>query len=338
MTKNTMIKALSLFGLCAVAIVACEERMESDSMITNFPDAGLALTSAPETAAEVNEDTITVVMSLNGNQVNDLTLEIAQAQSSTAIEGEDFELSTHSIDLLAFGGQDTFTFDVYVHEDFLAEGGDPEQIVLEFSSTDPSGVKEQEIVVGSIVDSGITPTPAPEIHITSAWADVDLPFGDFDGCDIADFDIYVYDGALENEVSGFGGATAACPESFTLDLSGQPNGTYYVIADLWDLAYSDFGEFGPVALPISTTFERGMTAGDEVTTHEIAQTADTITTSDPVGAPTGFVTYVFLAEIHYADGVYTIVDQDGNETAMRQNTARIREAILKAREGAGRGK
>jgi hypothetical protein len=46
---------------------------------------------------------------------------VGVGSNSTAVEGEDFELSTHTIDLDAFQGQDGFSIDIHVLEDFEPE-------------------------------------------------------------------------------------------------------------------------------------------------------------------------------------------------------------------------
>src|SRR5687768_8307585 len=120
--RNIIILRLLLISVLASTIVACDNKEEPDSIVTRFETVDLTTTSSPETAMEAEEDTITFEFFLSPGQVNDATIEIGVAPSSTAKEGEDFELSTHTVDLLAFQGQDGFTVDVYVLEDLQKEG------------------------------------------------------------------------------------------------------------------------------------------------------------------------------------------------------------------------
>jgi hypothetical protein len=337
--KKLKIFNLMLTGVFALAVASCDKQEDPDSVITSYapysviPEAG----AVGITTAEGDEEVITFKVALDAEkQMNDISLHVTPGASSTAEEGVDFELAAHDFEVPAFGGQDSIEIEVHILQDY--EGDEEnETIYLTFSTTGPSGVVSEEILVATVVDSDIVPLPSPDIVISAAWSEIDFPIEGFTGCDIADFDVYVYDETLSEEMSGFGGATASCPEEFSLDLSGAPNGTYYVIVDLWDyLEFSDFGELGPVDLPIQTTFSRSMTAGDEVTSLQIDQVVDTINTDAPVGAPSGFVTYVIVAEIHYADGVYTIVDQEGNEAgALRVGKDRIAEKLRAIRATAG---
>jgi hypothetical protein len=337
MEKNILNRFL-LVGIFALTIGSCDEKEDPSSVITSFDKFPVTLSSAPVVTAEADEDVLVFNFKLDpAKQLTDMHIEIGVGSSSTATEGEDFELGSHEVDVEAFAGQDGFDVEIHILEDFVDEPGN-ETIYLTFNTVVPSGLEKSEVLAVTIQDSNQIPLPSDEIHITADWSALDFPIEGFSGCDLADIDIYITDAGITTDFASSAGATAACPEAVTVDLAAEGNGTYLVIADLWDLAYTDLGELGPVEIPINLTFERGMTAGDEVTTFQLDQVTDIITTDDPVGAPSGFVTFKVLAEIEYQDGVYTIIDPDGNETAMRVNKAQIAEKILALRAKAGRSK
>ena len=57
-------------------------------------------------------------------QINPIDLEVGVAANSTATEGVDFELSAHEFSFDAFEGQDGFSLDITVLQDFEIEDGD----------------------------------------------------------------------------------------------------------------------------------------------------------------------------------------------------------------------
>lgn len=334
--RNYIFRRLLLFSVTALTVFSCGDEDSNTSVVTSFEKYPVTMVGTALTVAE-SDDVYTLNFKLDDRQINDVHLVVSVGNETSATEGVDFELLTHDVELAAFAGQDGFSIEVEVHEDYEIEDGD-EDIYLVISSANPSGFQTFESKVITINDSGLVPEPLAEISITADWSDTNIVDDILGGCDIADIDIYVTDPGINNDFADFAGATGNCPEAFDLDLSTAGNGTYLVIADLWSLNYTDLGDLGPVEIPVALTFERGMSVGDEVETLEIAQTNGIITTDDAEGAPTGFVTFIVLAEIEYLDGAYTIIDQDANETNLRISPQQLKEKMLALREKAGRSK
>jgi len=140
-------KKLLLLSFLAVAIVSCEDA-ENTSVVTTFEKYPVTNAAAPIELAEFSSNTYTFDFSTDERQITDIHLQIEVGSSSTATEGEDFILETHSVDLLAFGGQEGFTVNITVLDDVEPEGD--ETIYLKFSSEDPSGVDETEALVLTI--------------------------------------------------------------------------------------------------------------------------------------------------------------------------------------------
>ena len=340
MMKNN-INRLLLACVFAVTTFSCEEP-EVDSEVTSFEK--VALTSASGgaiTPITVTEDdgTYEFDFKLSPNQVNAIHIVVSTGDESSSTEGEDFDIETHDVELDAFEGQDGFSIGITVYDD-LIDGEKDETVYLTLTTETPSGLPTTQFLAVTIKDSGNIPPPPSlldQIHITADWSDVDFYIEEITGCELADVDIYITDEGITTAIST-AGATGACPESFDLNLSAAGNGTYLILADLYEVYYPDLGTLGPVDLPVKLTFERGYTEGDDVNTLEFAQATGFLKTDDPEGAPDGLVTFVVIAEIHYEDGVYTIIDQNDNETAMRMNPLEMKEKIMALRKQAGRMK
>jgi hypothetical protein len=224
-----------LFGAAfALAISACEEPAASDSIITNFAPYTATLTEAPVAATECD-----VVHTLNftfdNNQNTDITLQISVGESSSASEETDFELLTHEIDIPAYAGQDTFSVDIAVYQDFEIEDGN-ESIYLTFKSDAPSGVSQQEVLVADITDSGIGAAPGETTDLTVNWFYADNLTDD--AC-ANDMDVTIqamdetdpYAGA---DLLGYEAASVDCPEEAPLTVADMVEGEVY---NIWVVAW-----------------------------------------------------------------------------------------------------
>lgn len=160
--RKTIFRRLLLCGVFALTIVSCEdaENTSVPSSFSKFP----VTPASPVILAEFNSGPVVIDFSTNEKQITEIHLEIAVGSSSTATEGEDFILDTHSVDLVAFQGQDSFPVSITILDD--TEPEEDETIYLTFFTEVPSGVIETDVLVVTI--KGCTePVPTDDLFIGS---------------------------------------------------------------------------------------------------------------------------------------------------------------------------
>jgi hypothetical protein len=252
--KNIKIYKLLLMALCALTIGSCDTTEDPDSVITSFPSYPVTTSSTAVVAEETEEGLYTFDFALDGKkQINPITLEVGVGSNSTAVEGEDFELSTHTIDLAAFEGQDGFSIDIQVLEDFEPESED-ETIYLTFTTTAPSGVDNSQTLLVTIKDSGLTPPVTMDLTLRWAFDDELLAPSTCDvGMDI-DMTFQTQGSApYDDDLLDFATSTGACPETGTLILANMEDGVVY---DIWIMIYAGF-DFGDAsAMTVSIDYEK----------------------------------------------------------------------------------
>jgi len=235
--KFSKIHTILLGAGLAFAISACEKDAETDSIKQTFAPYSANLATAPVTAAETDEVHV-FTFAFDDTQNTDVALHVSAGPSSTAKEGVDFEILTHDIAVPAFAGQDSFDIEVAVLQDYEDEAGD-EMIYLTFTTATPSGVKTEEVLVGTIVDSNeLPPPPANEISLTLRWAFSDPLLASLDPCGLAnedgdpliDVDLTVQTegtGDYEDDLMGYAMASLACPEEGILVFDDMEDNTTY---------------------------------------------------------------------------------------------------------------
>ena len=242
-----------LLAIFALTIGSCETIEDPDSTITSFEKFPVTTTSTAVVAPEADEGTYTFEFAMDERQITDLVLHVEVGSSSTAEEGVDFELSTHDIEIPAFAGQDGFSVDVTVLEDFEAEGED-ETIYLTFTTTTPSGVEPAEVLVATINDSGLTPPVTMDFTLSWAFDDPLLAPGT---CDVGmDLDMtFQTQGSApyDDDLLEFATSTGACPETGTLTLDVMDDGVVY---DVWIMIYAGFDYGDASAMTVSIGYEK----------------------------------------------------------------------------------
>ncbi|HEY3385746.1 MAG TPA: hypothetical protein VGK46_04495, partial [Saprospiraceae bacterium] len=215
-------RKLLLVGTAALTIVSCGEDSANTSVITSFAKFPVTPESPIIDVAEFDNGDYVIDFATDDKQITDMHLEIAVGSSSTATEGEDFILNTHSVDLLALQGQDGFPVSITILDDGEIE--EDEEIYLTFFTETPSGVDETEVLVGTI--KGCTET-----------VDDDLFVGD-----------YTLTSTAGSDVVG-GGAPIFNDQTVTLEVAPGGKRTfeavYYEVFDLgnaaleWTLVFDD---------------------------------------------------------------------------------------------------
>lgn len=238
--KNKFITAVSLI-IGGILFTACEPEENVVSTISSFEDYTVN-TSSVTTFGNVDEEdaTYTVKFLLEENKnINDVSLQVSVSPSSTATEGVDFELSTHSIPVLALWS-DSISVDVTILNDLLAEEDETIYLILEGGLGQPRPI---EVQVGTILANEVK--YAPDIDFTLRW-EFDNEVLASSTCEIVeDLDLVINTAfAYAGDLLGNDAATLSCPESGTLSVEDLPadGSPYYIIVIFW--AGVDMGDLG----------------------------------------------------------------------------------------------
>jgi hypothetical protein len=285
-----------------MALVACKEDDTEVSTITSFDKFSTTL-PAPITVAEADA-THSINLSFDEKQIMDIHLEVSVAESSTATEGVDFDLSAHEISVASL--ERAATVDIIVHADFEPEGD--ETVVLHIEGTDPFGLPlPVESLVLTIRDS---------IYATSVQLGWEGTFeyagGTYTLCDNVDIDLFITD-AGGNFVGGFGGATAACPENMAV--GGLPDGTYNIVANLYENGLFGAPDIDTIPIPLTVVLFKGGVLTDANSTLRYSSDDfpqipvwTAYTPSDPDG-----LANVVVGTIRVSNGTVTLVNPDGTD-------------------------
>ena len=291
-----------IFGL---AWVSCKEDDTTVSTITSFEKFNAELPSViTVTEPESADETHIVTISFNENQIMDIHIEVAVSPESTAEEGVDFSLGAHEYEVTALRRE--AHVEVIIHPDVEAEGD--ETIVLSVHGLDPYGVP--------LPAEGHVITIKNRVYPTDLYLDWEGEYTDSAGthslCGAIDIDLFVADDQ-GNLVGGFGGATAACPEH--MSVGGLPDGTYNIVANLYDNGALGSTDLVQSAIPLTAILAKGGQIGpDESTvlfsTAGFAQVTPwtTFTPSDPNGEAN-----VIVGRIRVTGGVVTLINPAGGE-------------------------
>lgn len=294
--KFSKINTLLFGAALTFAISSCEQEAETDSILTRFAEYSAALTATPVTANECG-NVYTLTFALNDKQNTDLTLVVEAGESTTATEGVDFELLTHEIEIPAYAGQDGFTVDIAVLQDFELEQGGNEAIYLTFHTETPSGITKEDVLVAEIEDSGIDVASGETADFALNWAYSD-GIGDACGFDLDMTFQTAGTNPYDDDLLGYAASTLACGEEGTLTVEDMNEGEVY---DIWVFIYA--GEAVPRDMTITIDYAR------ENSTLEGTLTVDGV--FDSGMASDGFV----VGTIEKNCNVVTIKDPGGNVVA-----------------------
>ncbi len=298
--KLFRIYTLLLCAALSAATTSCDEGTadSGDSIISSFAEfSAVTPTGSPIVVQECGDATVQLLhFTLDSEkQVTDLTIEIAVGESSTATEGEDFDLLTHEVSIPALGGQDGFDVEIVVYQDFVIEDSD-ESIYLSFDNDGPSGLEESELHVATIDESGLTEDRNQIADFGLSWEYTADPTADIcaDGYDL-DLTLQTAGSPPYNDdLLNFDASSLACPEAGVLDMADMNEGELY---EMWvwvyagadpaenmtiridyDRAGTDFtGEF-----VVTGVFNSGMD-GEGVMVGTIEKNCDVLTIKDTAG-------------------------------------------------------
>lgn len=236
--KNMMFVAL------AVSMVACQPEEPEASTITSIPFS-LESISVEDISVSERSRIIPISFTLDEGQIVETTVDIAVASTTTATEGEDFVLSTHSVTVPAYVREGMFTVEIL--EDLEADGDESVDLVL--TGAKPFGIRNEQEVSITIVDSIYT-----TLIMDFAWdGEFDFMGSTFGICGNVDLDFLVLDEAGDL-VSLFGAATGACPEQLVFDES-VADGSYTIIQNFYENGLDSL--FLNVPYPVTVDVTKG---------------------------------------------------------------------------------
>ncbi len=292
--KNIWLLTLT-FGL----LISCSIEEGPESIVQTFEKFPVVTENiTPITVTEAG--TYTIPIPFDERQIVDVHVTISTGESSTAVEGEDFTLSVHAVDLLALSGGGSV--DVTILPDLDPEGN--ETIYLTFEGDHPIGSPAPQEVLAITIRDSVFVTP----QLILDWSGEIAPFPGAFWEDFVDIDMLILDGD-GNEVTGWVAATGAVPEIATSD--DIPDGTYTVVANLWDNPIAGNG-LDDEDFPIVMTIALGGVGTTSFVPKDIGLTPvwNGETPSDPDGND-----LLTLGTVTVNGNEMTLVDGNGNLVA-----------------------
>ena len=292
--KNIWLLALT-FGV----LMSCSIEEGPESIVQTFEKFPVLTENI--TAITVTEaGTYTIPIPFDERQIVDVHVTISNGESSTAVEGEDFTLSVHAVDLLALSGGGSV--EITILPDLDPEP--TETIYLTFEGDHPIGSPApQEVLAITITDSVYL---APQLVLD--WSGGIAAFPGEVWQDYIDIDMLILDG-VGNEVSGWVAAAGAVPEVATSD--DIPDGTYSVVANLWSNPITGNG-LDNEDFPIVLTIALGGVGTTSFVAKDIGLTP--VWNGDTPGDPDGN-DLLTLGTVTVNGNEMTLVDGNGNLVA-----------------------
>lgn len=271
-----------------VGFTSCEDNEPVDvSSITNVPMELASLTEQSNVFERSGVHTIN--FEFNEGQIVGTTVAVSVDPSSTAVEGEDFNLIDHRVSVDPYLRTGSFTYEILEDTD-PAEG--TENIVFKLQRDEDSafGIGTPRLATVAIADSVNT-----DLFMTFDWEGEFEYAGDIYAiCPFVDMDVLVLD-ADGNDLGIYGAATGACPEF--LVFSGMPDGDYYLGSNMWDTGLAGLDIDSPIT---ATFFKWG--AFESSTVELEGWNSEEVTGADGSG-----VVKVF-AKVTVAGDTYTVSD------------------------------
>ena len=215
--------ALVLF-VSSLGLVSCGEDEVDLSTVTRFQSFDiLGLPDSVEMSE--GDDPMEFNFTFDDNQIFDLTIELSSGEGSSAVDGSDFSLSSHSIDVATLAKSGSFTFSAL--SDLETEGD--ETVFLTVSSgsvTEYPNTHVIEIVIKDVLDT--------RTFVTVDWDGTFLFDGDsYTWCQFVDMDVLLQD-ATGQDLGIYPAATGACPETIeSTDITDD--GEYFMAGYLYAL-------------------------------------------------------------------------------------------------------
>lgn len=241
--KN-IINKLGVFALACLAFTSCESEDDNtgDSLINYSPATVTLSSSSPTTFSESAIDAddastfqIEIMATLASAQPVDAVIDLVKTGGTAS--SSDFEAHTITIPAGLLSGSATV--------DILQTGDIEGSETLQITGKSRANFNVTPYTFSATINEDYI---NDQLELTLSWdgmaTDGDVSIDSF--CDI-DFDLILYDGAFG--YMGYVAGTSACPEHTFL--SGLPDGTYYLVTDLWSNPYSGLGFTDTIPVTLS---------------------------------------------------------------------------------------
>lgn len=234
-----------LIPVLSFAIISCEkDNYTGDSTLTPRNSTATITFDLPAEVEE-NDNAFVYTITVDPPQVVDLNIPVRALAEGTATEGDDFTLD-HSLVIPAFTS--TASGSLTILKDAVIEGDETVTVQIGNASTANLNMPQTTKTVT------ITNFESADLDIYGDWGGtVNVGDTDYDLCSEVDIDLYLFDSEDEN-VYGYDGATANCPEHLTL--TGLDDGTYSLYANLW-ASVVPLDSANVVSYPVSVNFVQG---------------------------------------------------------------------------------
>jgi hypothetical protein len=275
---------------------ACQDDYPEKSQITSFKQFGLEGLPTEITVNEI-DTTLTFNFGLNQDQIMDVDVELVPTSASTATEGSDYDLSTHTVTCAAYSGGGSFSVDIY--SDLLAESD--EKIVLSIKGASPVNLPTEHLLTINIKNKVLPVT------MTLDWQGNFVYAGNtYTLCANSDIDLYVINSA-GNDATGYSGATGDCPELFTAaEMDALADGSYTLLADFWSNGLNGAG-LGNVQIPMRLrVFKPG---SNDILLIDTSEGGYPVWNGDSEGTENGGgVDPIYLGELRVSGSSFTLVN------------------------------
>jgi len=226
-------------------IVSCDKDDHTDdSTLVTRNSTGTLTFDLPSEIVE-NDTVFEFTITVDPPQVVDIHIPVRALVESTATEGDDFTV-THLLVVPAFtttaSGNLTIIQDATIEED--------ETITIQIGNEQNANLNMDQ----SSKSITLKNFESSDLDIFADWGGtVSVAGSDYDLCESVDIDMYLLNSDGEN-MFGYDGATAACPEH--LILSGLNDGVYGLYANLWASVVPN-DSVDMVSYPITANFVQG---------------------------------------------------------------------------------
>jgi hypothetical protein len=275
-------------GILSVLIFTqCKDEDYTGYGTVNPSNPTVAITWDAPATMEESDVTYPFTVTLSEVQIADIVFNIS-ADASTATEGEDFDLSTHTIRIPAYSTEGSGSLTIY--SDALPEETETISVQIgdaalgnvnytpETRSIDITNLVSDDILVSfdwsGTFDGAVDGVATAGIDLCAV--DMDFLLGDDTTVDIGDYTC----------------ATGACPEQYLFTAGSWTNGdgTFYFGVNLWDAGGITAADGSPTTFPVTMYI-----AQVGVVNLSATQDASTVIMSDNDGSTVDAVLKVVVA-------------------------------------------
>lgn len=268
-----MKKNIKLFSLALATIVfaSCnKDEATGDSVlivnqgvtgvVTTLPPAvtvpvtpPLVFGTTPIVVDEVNENEFNFTLTLSMPQPVPVVVKTVQIAGDATI-GVDYEVEDVTIPAYATSA----TGKIKILNDVTVEG--VETATLQISDVSTANAKFAPQTVTFTINNYLSDTLEMSLKFNQNFS---ISGTAYSLCGIGyDMDFYVLDASM-NDTGNYTAAASGCPEKLKMDLATTPDGTYYIVSDIFDDGGISGQYHDPFDIPISADYIRagGITAG-----------------------------------------------------------------------------